>query len=234
MIEARKLYQAIVDSDPTFALAYAGVAMSIQNIRDVYNQPVSEADKAQALEYIERAIRLSPDDETVLAWAAFIVGLMDVNFDRGHELAKRATSLNVNSAQAWNARGTMELVLGELDASLEAYANVMRLNPLDPRAVPFALFGSGGAYLLSGRYAEAASAAKRMLQLNPNDIRGLFVLISSTLEAGDIAEANRLITTFKQLFPHVRASHLRQAYRVRKPEHMAVVERSIARMGVLE
>jgi adenylate cyclase len=234
VVEARKVFQAIVDSDPTFAPAYVGVALQTQNIALVYNQPISEAEKAKALEYADRAIRLSPDDENVLARAAFVVGMMNAELDRGHELAIRATSLNANSAQAWNARGTMELILGELEACLAAFANAMRLNPLDPRAVPYALFGSGGAYLLSGRYAEGASAAKRMLQLIPNDIRGLFILIGNMLEGGQIEEADGIIATFRHLFPHVRASHLRRSYGVRKPQHMAVVERIIARMGLSE
>jgi tetratricopeptide (TPR) repeat protein len=160
--------------------------------------------------------------------------MLGANPERGHELAKRATALNVNNAQAWNARGTVELVLGELEAALEAFANVMRLNPLDKRSVPFALFGTAAALLLLGRHKDGEAAARRMLLIFRNDIRGLFMLIGNVFLDGEMEETERLIENFKHLFPHVRSSQLRQTYRVRKREHMAILERIIARIGLPE
>jgi tetratricopeptide (TPR) repeat protein len=159
---------------------------------------------------------------------------LGANPERGHELAKRATALNVNNASAWNARGTAELVLGELEAALEAFTNVMRLNPLDKHSVPFALFGTAGALLLLGRHKDGAAAARRMLLISRNDIRGLFILIGNVFLDGQMEETESMIENFKHLFPHVRSSHLRQTYRVRKREYMAIVEHIIARIGLPE
>jgi len=233
-VESKRIFQAAIETDPTFALGYAGVARSIVNIRHVHNQPISDGDLNQALEFADRAVELSPEDEGVLTDAAYVVSLLGGNPERGHELAKRATALNVNSAQAWNARGTVELVLGEPEAALEAFANVMRLNPLDTRSVPFALFGTAAALLLLGRHKDGAAAARRMLLTGWNDTRGLFILIGNVFLDGDMEETGRLIDNFKRLFPHVRSSDLRQTYRVRKREHMAAIERVIARIGLPE
>ena len=233
-VESKRIFQAAIETDPTFALGYAGVARSIVNIRHVHNQPISDGDLNQALEFADRAVELSPEDEGVLTDAAYVVSLLGGNPERGHELAKRATALNVNSAQAWNARGTVELVLGEPEAALEAFANVMRLNPLDTRSVPFALFGTAAALLLLGRHKDGAAAARRMLLTGWNDTRGLFILIGNVFLGGDMEETGRLIDNFKRLFPHVRSSDLRQTYRVRKREHMAAIERVIARIGLPE
>ena len=233
-VEAKRIFQAIIERDPSFARAYAGVARSILIIRDVYNQPISVVELAQALEFADRAVDLSPEDEVVLTWAAYVANMLGANPERGHELAKRATALNVNNAQAWNARGTIELVLGELEAALEAFTNVMRLNPLDKRSVPFALFGTGAALLLLGRHKDGAAAARRMLLISRNDIRGLFILIGNVFLDGEMEETERMIENLKHLFPHVRSSHLRQTYRVRKREHMAILERIIARIGLPE
>jgi adenylate cyclase len=202
--------------------------------KDLHNQSVSEDERTEALRFAEQALSLSDDDETVLARTAFVFGLMDGNFERGRELAERATAINPNSAQAWNARATMDLVLGELEPALQGYANVMRLNPLDKRAVPYALFGSGAACLLLGRYDEGAAFVRRLLLLSPNDIRGLFILTGCALFGGKPADAEQTVARIKQLFPHFRSSQLRQVYRVRKPEHMAIVERTIARIGLPE
>ncbi len=233
-VESKRIFQAAIETDPAFALGYAGVARSIVNIRHVHNQPISAGELTQALEFADRAVELSPEDEVVLTCAAYVVSLLGGNPERGHELAKRATALNVNSAQAWNARGTVELVLGELEAALEAFANVMRLNPLDTRSVPFALFGTAAALLLLGRHKDGAAAARRMLLIFRNDIRGLFMLIGNVFLDGEMEETESLIETFKHLFPHVRSSQLRQTYRVRKREHMAIIERIIARIGLSE
>jgi adenylate cyclase len=233
-IESKRLFEAAIETDPAFALGYAGIARSILTIRNVHNEPISDGELTQALEFADRAVELSPEDEGVLTCAAYVVSLLGGNPERGHELAKRATALNVNSAQAWNARGTVELVLGELEAALEAFANVMRLNPLDKRSVPFALFGTGAALLLLGRHKDGAAAARRMLLSFRNDIRGLFILIGNVFLDGEMEETESLIENFKHLFPHVRSSDLRQTYRVRKREHMATIERIIARIGLPE
>ena len=233
-VESKRIFQEAIETDPAFALGYAGVARSTLNIRHIHNQPISDGELTQALEFADRAVELSPEDEVVLTCAAYVVSLLGGNPERGHELAKRATALNVNSAQAWNARGTVELVLGELEAALEAFANVMRLNPLDTRSVPFALFGTGAALLLLGRHKDGAAAARRMLLSFRNDIRGLFILIGNVFLDGEMEETESLIENFKHLFPHVRSSDLRQTYRVRKREHMATIERIIARIGLPE
>ena len=233
-VESKRIFQQAIETDPAFALGYAGVARSILNIRHVHNQPISDGELTQALEFADRAVELSPEDEGVLTCAAYVVSLLGGNPERGHEMAKRATALNVNSAQAWNARGTVELVLGELEAALEAFANVIRLNPLDTRSVPFALFGTAAALLLLGRHKDGAAAARRMLLSFRNDIRGLFILIGNVFLDGEMEETESLIENFKHLFPHVRSSDLRQTYRVRKREHMATVERIIARIGLPE
>ena len=234
LIEARKIFHKIINSDVRFAPAYACLALSVSQIRDLHNQSVSEGERTEALRFAEKALSLSSDDETVLARTAFVFGLLDGNFERGRELAERATAINPNSAQAWNARATMDLVLGELEPALQGFANVMRLNPLDKRAVPYALFGSGAACLLLGRYNEGAAFVRRLLLISPNDIRGLFILTGSAFFGGELAEAEETVAKIKHLFPHFRSSQLRQVYRVRKPEHMAIVERTITRIGLPE
>lgn len=233
-LESKRLFQAALETDPAFALGYAGAARATLNMRHIHNQPISDGELAQALEYADRAVELAPEDEYALTCAAYVVSLLGGNPERGHELARRATALNVNSAQAWNARGTVELVLGELEAALEAFNSVMRLNPLDTRSVPFALFGIAAALLLLGQYKEGAAAARRMLLSFQNDIRGLFMLIGNLFLDGEVDETDRLIENFKNLFPHVRSFDLRRTYHVRKREHMATIERIIARIGLPE
>jgi adenylate cyclase len=234
MTEAQKILRKIINSDTRFAPAYACMALSVSQMKDLHNQSVSESERNEALRFAEHALSLSGDDETVLARSAFVFGLLDGNFERGRELAERAIAINPNSSQAWNARATMDLVLGELESALQGFANVIRLNPLDKRSVPYALFGSGAACLLLGRYDEGAAFVRRLMLLSPNDFRGLFILTGCALFGSELAEAEETVARIRQLFPHFRSSQLRRVYHVRKPEHMAIVERTIARIGLPE
>jgi tetratricopeptide (TPR) repeat protein len=62
------------------------------------------------------------------------------DYERGLELADRALALNQNLSHAWNARGTMSVILGEYERALDAFEKAARLNPLDQIAIPFTLF----------------------------------------------------------------------------------------------
>ena len=117
---------------------------------------------------------------------------------------------------------------------MDAFAKSLRLNPLDKIAVPFALFGSAAACFMIGQYDEGARWARKMLALQPNDIRGLFTLTGNTYFSGRLAEAEATVALIKLHHSHLRSSHLRLAYRVRRPADMEAVERIIAFISLPE
>jgi TolB-like protein/class 3 adenylate cyclase/Tfp pilus assembly protein PilF len=231
---ALELFRKAVDLDPTFGRAYARLAQSIQVIRDLHSEPISEEERTEALRCAELAVQLSGDDAMALVNLVFVFGMLNGDFERGAELADRALALNPNLSQAWNALGIMRVVLGDHERALDAFAKAMRLNPIDKVAIPFTLFGMAAACLMLGRYEEGAGFARRVLALQPNDIRGLFTLTGNTYFSGQLAEAEATVAQIKQYHPHFRSSHLRQAYRVRRPADMAAVERAIAFIGLPE
>jgi adenylate cyclase len=230
--EALEMYRKAVDLDPMFGRACARVAQCIQVVRDVHGYPMSEEERAEALRCAELAIQLSGDDEVALTVLVFVFAWLKGDYDRGAELADRALALNPNWSQAWNARGIMSVILGEHERALDAFANAMRLNPIDKIAVPFSLFGIAAACSLLGRYVEGAASARKVLVLQPNDIRGLFTLISNTYLSGQLAEAEATVALIKQYHPHLRSSRLRQIFHFRRPEDMAAIERVIAFIGL--
>jgi hypothetical protein len=59
-------------------------------------------------------------------------------------------------------------------------------------------------------------------------------LIGNTYLSGQLTQANAVVAEIKQFHPHLRSSHLRQAYRVRRAADMAVVEQIIAAIGLPE
>lgn len=231
-LEAQEMFRKAVGLDPAFGCAYAQIAFGIFTIRDFHGHPISEAEHAEALSMAEQAVQLAGDDEGTLANAAWIFGFFGDDYERSAQLADRALALNPNLSYAWNTRGIISVILGEHERAIEAFAKVMRLNPLDNRAVPLASFGMASAHLLLGRYEESAGWARKMLALAPTDIRGLLILTGSASFSGKSAEANDAIARIKKIYPHMRSSHMRRAYRVRRPCDMAVVERVIALVGL--
>jgi adenylate cyclase len=232
--DALELFRKAVELDPKFGRAWGRVAGCIQSIRDLHSYPISEEERTEALRCAEIAIELSGDDEVALINVVYVFGMLNGDHERGLELADRALALNPNLSHAWNARGIMSVVLGEHEQALDAFAKAMRLNPIDKVAVPFTLFGMAAAFLLLGRYDEGAACARKVLVLQPSDIRGFLTLTSNTYLSGQLPEAQAAVTLMKQYHPHLRSSHLRQAFRVRRPADMAVVERTIAFMGLPE
>jgi tetratricopeptide (TPR) repeat protein len=156
------------------------------------------------------------------------------DFHRGREIAIRAIAINPNLSYAWNARGVMGLVLGEPDIALDAFARAMKLNPLDNRAVPLALFGSGAACCFLKQYDDGLGFIGRLLAIRPSDIRGLFVLTAIMLHAGRETEAQAAVNRIKQEYPSLRSHQLRQAYAVLQPDFMRMVECTIAYIGLPE
>jgi hypothetical protein len=105
---------------------------------------------------------------------------------------------------------------------------------MDKVAVPFSLFGIAAACSMLGKYDEGVASARKMLVLQPNDIRGLFVLTCNTYLSGQLAEAEAAAAQIKQYHPHLRSSHFRQLFCVQPPDDMAAVERTIAFIGLPE
>ena len=233
-LEAQEIFREIIKLAPDFALPYARLAWNVQVLRDLYQQPISEADRIEALALAEKALALSDNDEIVLTTVVYVFGFLDDGNERGRELADRALAINPNKSGAWNARGLMCLRLGEPDVALGAFTRVIRLNPLDPRAIPLAMLGSSSACLMLGRYEESEAWARKMLAIQPSGIRGLIQLLGALIARGKEQEAEATILKIKREHPHLRASQLRQTYKTARPDIMASVERTIARIGLPE
>jgi len=232
--EALELYRKAVDLDPVFGRAHAMLAISIQVVHDLHGQPISEQERLEALESAEKAVQLAGDDAMVLANLVFVFGMLGGDYTRGAELSRRALALNPNVSRAWNASGVMDLILGDSESALHSFEKAMRLNPLDKIATPFSLFGMAAAYFALGNYDRGAEFARKVLILRPNDIRGLFTLVANNCLGGRLSEAEAAAAQIRERFPHLRSSHLRQAYHVKPAPTMERLERAIAFIGLAD
>ena len=81
--------------------------------------------------------------------------------------AKRAIALNPNSADAYNALGSVLIYSGRPVESIGFLKKAIRLNPISPSMY---LLHLGHAYRAAGQYDKAIEAYKKTIKREPNSI----------------------------------------------------------------
>jgi adenylate cyclase len=230
--EAIAEFRKVLALDPGYGPAYARVAMCIYHLRNVFLLPVSEEERLEALQMAAKAAELEPDDAHVLAITSFVFGSLNDEFERGAACAERAVAVNPNLAAAWNARGWMNLHLGEPEIALDSFARSLRLNPLDPVMVPRILSGMAAACLLAGKCDDGVKWSEQALVQQPHNLLALITLAGNARRAGRHADAEKAAVRIRTIAPRLRVSDLRMMLRVKKPEHRGLIEELIGDLGL--
>ena len=157
-------YQSAIDADPTYALAYAGLAEAYRSLaiagwgvpsRDAYPQA-----KAAAMRAVEIDQNL-PEARIALGWIAFSY---DWDWNEAENEFKKVIAANPNNADAHRGYAHLCSILGRYD---EAVAEGKRARELDPLALlTNALEGQFLFY--AGRNDEAQARFEKTLELEPN------------------------------------------------------------------
>ena len=172
---ARQMFSKAIEIDPTYALAYAGVADSCSVLYT--NFDASDANLANADSASRRALELDPG----LAEAHVARGLA-VSLHGNHQDAEgefeTAMKLNPQLFDAAYMYGRALLAQGKHEKATKMFERAAELRPED-YVVPGLL---GGTYAALGRTADAQkgfrrqlAAASKRLELNPDDPRALYM-----------------------------------------------------------
>ena len=160
--KAIEQFQQAVDKDPTYALAYVGLADCYSLLEQYAGTPSSEAlPKARAA--ADRALQI--DDS--LAEAHTSLGYVEWyswQFGEAEKEYKRAIELNPNYPTAHHWYGVYLLSIGRTN---EAMAEIKRAQQLDPLS-PIIAINVGLLYLLKGDLSAATEEYKKVLDLDPN------------------------------------------------------------------
>ena len=184
--QAIDYFNQAIAKDPSYALAYAGLADSYALLLEYSGESVAEVlPKARAA--AEKA--LSIDDNLAEAHVALgLVLLTDFNLKKGRREFERAIELNPNYATAHYVLGLSVLVpLGQFD---QAIVEIKRALELDPVSVVMNSF-LGRAYWFARRYPEAITQLRKALELDPNFPPTHVSLGLALLLSGDSAGAIR-------------------------------------------
>ncbi len=192
--KAVEYFQQAIEKDPSYALAYAGLADSYFWI--AYNEFDAltrkerfERSRANAL----KALELDP----FVAEAHAALATVKVKHDRdtvGAERSfERAIATNPNCAMAYSRYTYFLAAMGRLGESLQKIKRAQQLDPLSPDA------NASLAYILyfARDYDEAIRYCQRALALEPNFLDALLLLGLSYEQKGMLEEAITQLTKAK-------------------------------------
>jgi DNA-binding winged helix-turn-helix (wHTH) protein/tetratricopeptide (TPR) repeat protein/TolB-like protein len=196
-IEAQRLFRNAIAADPTFALAYVGLADSL-----VMNQPqVGEASGV-----IAKALELDPNLGEAYATLGFYQMFFEWEWQKAEESFKRSLELNPNYATAHHWHATLLSIKGETAAAREEMQRALELNPTSQNF----LADLGQLHYFSGQYAEAESYCLKALEIDPDFSFAHEYLHNIYLKTGryeeaviEIAKADAINGSFTREVPKV-------------------------------
>jgi serine/threonine protein kinase/Tfp pilus assembly protein PilF len=201
LTKAKEYFEQAIARDPSYALAYAGLAQAYASLAAYGYLPGGEA-FPKAMTMARKALEL---DERV-ADAHAVLGYTSVqyewNWEQSEREYQRALALDPNSAITHNWNGFTNLMTrGRYD---DAIAEGRRAQVLDPVS-PMIRAGLGALLLGARRYDEAVEACKQALELEADFWPAHIGLAQAYLHSGrvdlGIAESRRLVELGSPLGP---------------------------------
>jgi len=183
-----KYFEQAIAEDPSYALAYTGLADSYAMHVDYRSVPVHEG-FAMAKKYARKAIALDDslaEAHTSLAWSLFIY---DWEFEAADSEFRRAIQLDAQYATAHQWYGFLLASRGTVEQSLVEGLTAVEL---DGGSVS-ARRSLGFSYVYARRYDQARFHLDRAIAMNPNAEESYRVLGLALSLEGEHEEAERIL-----------------------------------------
>jgi TolB-like protein/predicted Zn-dependent protease len=203
----RYLEQALV-LDPTYAPAMALAALCHAERRDQSWMKDPHGEARDGIDLASRAVELCKDDANVFWMAGSAILRLQMDLPRARELVRHSLDLNPNSAIALAIAAEIETCLGNSHEALELLFRAVRLSPRDPRGW-FITSKMTWAYFVQGQFDEAVSAAKNVLNQNPQSAYALRILAASLAKQGRLNDAAEAIREALNIEPQLTLTKLR-------------------------
>ncbi|HZW85300.1 MAG TPA: tetratricopeptide repeat protein, partial [Nitrososphaerales archaeon] len=188
ILKAIDAFQSAVKVDPSFALAYSGIADCYSVLADHEHMPRAEAYE-KAYEFALKATQL--DDTSAEAHASLGFAAFGHSRDAKASEAefRRSIELSPSYASAYQWFAVILAYTGREKASLEMGLRALELDPLSPQIATFA----GIAYAGVENYDLAEKQFLRALDLQPGFLPALYNLTYTFWQEGKFADAEKQI-----------------------------------------
>jgi DNA-binding winged helix-turn-helix (wHTH) protein/TolB-like protein/Flp pilus assembly protein TadD len=226
--KARAFYRKAVELDPTFARAYAGLAMTYA--MDYRLRPSGDASPAldRAREFAETASLIDPDIPEVY-WALAFVYAQSRRHEQAIEFLQKAIELNPSFADAYAFMGGLYTYMGESAKSIPLLRKAMRLNP-EGGYLYFLLLGR--AYLFQNDIEQALINLREAWMRNPDDLETRLYLAAAMVGAGDRAGAVWEAEEIRSADADFSLHGWLETYPLRDSRYKARLEQLLATVGL--
>ena len=167
--KAIEYFNLAIEEDPTYALAFAGLA-DTYNILPVWGEATGKEYCPRAKAAARRALKLDETLAEAHASLGYAISHLDWDFAEAENSYRRALELNPNYATAhqWYAK-----LLVALERTDEAIAQMKLAQELDPLSL-MVNTAVGGPYLYSGQYDLALEQFRKVLDLDPDFVPAIY------------------------------------------------------------
>jgi len=231
--EALANFSQAIERDPNFAAAYGQATRCYLQRKAAgwstgRDQEISETERLARL-----AIKHGKEDAVALSTAGMGLGFVVGDLESANSFIDRALVLNPNLAWAWMFSGWINAWRGESEVAIDRAKRAIRLSPHDSQM--FAMQTAIAiAHYFAGRHGEALSWAEAAMRNQPNFLIAICVAAASFALGGRQAEAEKTMTSLRELDPALRLSNLADLMPIRRPEDFAKIIDGLRKAGLPE
>jgi len=189
-----EFFKKALETDPTFARAYAGMARAYIGLGSENFMTWQDACNLGRVS-AEKAIAMDPSLAEAHGLRAEIAFMADETADVLEREVRRALELNPNLAQAHTILAALAGSLGIAEAYVAENEEAYRLDPLSPPTIR----SLGNAYFFSGRFDDALAHWKKTLEQAPID--GYRGLADYHILRGDFDQAEYVVKELERIAP---------------------------------
>jgi serine/threonine protein kinase/Tfp pilus assembly protein PilF len=181
-----QLFQQAIEKDPSYALAYAGLA-DCYSLLGHYGFVAPRDAFPKARSAAEKALEIDPtlsESRTSIA----MIQLMEMNFPAGESSLLKAISLNPKTGVAYALYGMLLSVIGRNEEAIEMGRLAQELDPLNPNINGW----TGGGFYFQRCYDQALEQYEKALEVDPHSmlaLTGLGLVYAQKLMFADAIEA---------------------------------------------
>jgi adenylate cyclase len=183
--QAKKLVEEVITMDPSYATAYAFLAVSYYYDVILGASQSPKESIAKGIEMAQKSISLN--DKTPFSHGALsLLYVLKNDYNRAVSEAEIGVALEPNSAYSYNFLGQALISSSRYSEAISAFEKSIRLDPIPPYAT---LNGLAHSFRMVGRYEEAVTIFKKTVQKLPDNLLGQLGLTATYSMMGRDAEA---------------------------------------------
>jgi TolB-like protein len=204
-IQARKLSEEVIALDSEYPKGYLRLALILTADAALGRTDSPQQAIARALELVEKAISLDPEDGYSYALRGVILVQMR-QYDNALADVSKALSLEPNQIGVLNESATVLWRAGKPEEALPLFEKLFRLSP-SPALGSFS--GASVAYNLVGQYEKAAEVCRKAIQRFPPHYLVYVQYSISTSLLGRTEEARASVNELLRLYPQFSIEQFR-------------------------